>query len=226
MAKANPLRFSNKYQDEETDLLYYGYRYYNASTGRWLGRDPFGYSLNEYCYFETDSLFVDSEVAVNAAGIGGALGTTRCGLSKPVGSPMEVKINDTTCAKPCVEKHEDTHVQDQKSCCDKARAAYQAKGANKAKVAEDWNKYLKEGEDYFECRAYKAGVAHCDDLYKKKGCQECYDDWKKGKELTKAQKKLWPCCVEIDNYSRSQGYQRDEYCKSKSASTEPTCPFK
>ncbi len=36
----NPFRFSTKYQDDETDLLYYGYRYYNASTGRWLSRDP------------------------------------------------------------------------------------------------------------------------------------------------------------------------------------------
>jgi len=40
MAKANPFRFSTKYQDDETDLLYYGYRYYNASTGRWTSRDP------------------------------------------------------------------------------------------------------------------------------------------------------------------------------------------
>ncbi len=42
MAKANPFRFSSKYQDDETDLLYYGYRYYNTSTGRWLNRDPIG----------------------------------------------------------------------------------------------------------------------------------------------------------------------------------------
>jgi len=42
MAKANPFRFSTKYQDDETDLLYYGYRYYFASTGRWLSRDPAG----------------------------------------------------------------------------------------------------------------------------------------------------------------------------------------
>lgn len=40
MAKVNPIRWSTKYQDEETDLLYYGYRYYSASTGRWLSRDP------------------------------------------------------------------------------------------------------------------------------------------------------------------------------------------
>ena len=40
MAKVNPFRFSTKYQDDETDFLYYGYRYYNPSTGRWLSRDP------------------------------------------------------------------------------------------------------------------------------------------------------------------------------------------
>jgi RHS repeat-associated protein len=40
MAKLNPLRFSTKYDDDETDFLYYGYRYYNPSTGRWLSRDP------------------------------------------------------------------------------------------------------------------------------------------------------------------------------------------
>ncbi|MBP7825197.1 MAG: RHS repeat-associated core domain-containing protein [Verrucomicrobia bacterium] len=40
MAKANPFRFSTKYQDDETDLLYSGYRYYDPSTGRWLSRDP------------------------------------------------------------------------------------------------------------------------------------------------------------------------------------------
>jgi RHS repeat-associated protein len=40
MAKDNPFRFSTKYQNDETDLLYYGYRYYQPSTGRWLSRDP------------------------------------------------------------------------------------------------------------------------------------------------------------------------------------------
>ena len=41
-AKANPFRFSSKYQDDESDLLYYGYRFYNQSQGRWLSRDPSG----------------------------------------------------------------------------------------------------------------------------------------------------------------------------------------
>ena len=39
-AKLNPFRFSTKFYDDETDLVYYDYRYYNPSTGRWLSRDP------------------------------------------------------------------------------------------------------------------------------------------------------------------------------------------
>ncbi len=35
-----PFRFSTKYRDAETGLLYYGYRYYNPATGRWPSRDP------------------------------------------------------------------------------------------------------------------------------------------------------------------------------------------
>jgi RHS repeat-associated protein len=40
LCRSNPFRFSTKYQDDETDLLYYGYRYYHPSTGRWVSRDP------------------------------------------------------------------------------------------------------------------------------------------------------------------------------------------
>jgi RHS repeat-associated protein len=42
MAKINHFRFSTKYQDDETSLLYYGYRYYQPTTGRWPSRDPIG----------------------------------------------------------------------------------------------------------------------------------------------------------------------------------------
>ncbi|MDD2600934.1 MAG: RHS repeat-associated core domain-containing protein [Kiritimatiellae bacterium] len=35
-------RFSSKYLDAETGLYYYGYRYYDPVTGRWLNRDPKG----------------------------------------------------------------------------------------------------------------------------------------------------------------------------------------
>jgi len=40
LSKLNPIRFSTKYTDNESGFLYYGYRYYNPSTGRWLNRDP------------------------------------------------------------------------------------------------------------------------------------------------------------------------------------------
>jgi RHS repeat-associated protein len=36
----NRIRFSSKYYDEEPVLSYYGYRYYNSTTGRWLTSDP------------------------------------------------------------------------------------------------------------------------------------------------------------------------------------------
>jgi RHS repeat-associated protein len=45
----SPFGFSTKYEDEETGLLYYGYRYYDPKTGRWPSRDPIeeegGYNL-------------------------------------------------------------------------------------------------------------------------------------------------------------------------------------
>lgn len=37
---ATPIRFSTKYQDDETGLIYYAFRYYNSDTGRWINRDP------------------------------------------------------------------------------------------------------------------------------------------------------------------------------------------
>ncbi|HTB81964.1 MAG TPA: RHS repeat-associated core domain-containing protein [Opitutaceae bacterium] len=39
-AKENPFRFSTKYQDVETGLLYYGNRYYSSSLGRFINQDP------------------------------------------------------------------------------------------------------------------------------------------------------------------------------------------
>jgi RHS repeat-associated protein len=40
MAKVNPFMFSTKFYDWESGLYYYGARYYNPLTGRWIGRDP------------------------------------------------------------------------------------------------------------------------------------------------------------------------------------------
>lgn len=52
MALVNPFRFSTKWQDEETGFLYYGYRYYDPTAGRWASRDPIeengGLNLNGF----------------------------------------------------------------------------------------------------------------------------------------------------------------------------------
>jgi RHS repeat-associated protein len=45
MAIANPVRWSTKFRDEESGLVYYGYRYYSPATGRWASRDPFIHSV-------------------------------------------------------------------------------------------------------------------------------------------------------------------------------------
>jgi RHS repeat-associated protein len=39
-AKKNSFRFSTKYTDDETGLVYYGRRYYDSHNGRFVGRDP------------------------------------------------------------------------------------------------------------------------------------------------------------------------------------------
>ncbi|NLH73923.1 MAG: RHS repeat-associated core domain-containing protein [Verrucomicrobia bacterium] len=53
ISKLNPLRFSTKYTDDESGFLYYGYRFYNPSTGRWLSRDPIGELGAVVMMFET-----------------------------------------------------------------------------------------------------------------------------------------------------------------------------
>ncbi|UDQ96754.1 RHS repeat-associated core domain-containing protein [Lentisphaerota bacterium WC36G] len=52
----NPFKFSSEYAEKETGLVYYNYRYYNPTTGKWLSRDPIqefgGYNL--YGFIDND----------------------------------------------------------------------------------------------------------------------------------------------------------------------------
>lgn len=54
----NPFQFSTKYLDNETGLYYYGFRYYNPETGRWLNRDPIEErgGINLYAFCSNDSV--------------------------------------------------------------------------------------------------------------------------------------------------------------------------
>jgi len=40
-----PFRFTSKELDEETGLYYYGARYYEPATSRWMSADPAGFGL-------------------------------------------------------------------------------------------------------------------------------------------------------------------------------------
>jgi len=51
LADVNPFRFSTKYTDSETGLLYYGYRQYMPETGRWVNRDPIGEKGGRNLYY-------------------------------------------------------------------------------------------------------------------------------------------------------------------------------
>ena len=57
-AEANLFRYSSKYYDHETGLLYYGYRYYAPIIGRWTSRDPAEEdgSLNLYAFVNNDAI--------------------------------------------------------------------------------------------------------------------------------------------------------------------------
>jgi RHS repeat-associated protein len=48
-----PFRFSSKYYDSETGLLYFGYRFFDSRTAKWLSVDPLGeqggLNLTAYC---------------------------------------------------------------------------------------------------------------------------------------------------------------------------------
>ncbi|NCC60832.1 MAG: RHS repeat-associated core domain-containing protein [Verrucomicrobiae bacterium] len=71
MAKVNPFQFSTKYTDSETDLVYYGYRYYSPALGRWLSRDPIEErgGLNLYAFVNNDPVNRWDKLGLQGMGI-------------------------------------------------------------------------------------------------------------------------------------------------------------
>ncbi|AGN81471.1 hypothetical protein L483_06930 [Pseudomonas putida H8234] len=74
----SPLRFQGQYYDIETKLHYNRYRYYEPSTGRFIGKDPIGMDggLNHYTYAPNPVEWIDP------------LGLAK---SKPSGTPKQAQ---------------------------------------------------------------------------------------------------------------------------------------
>ena len=62
-----PFQFSTKYLDNETELSYYGYRYYSPILGRWINRDPIGEKggINLYVFLANKSTYTIDYLGYN-----------------------------------------------------------------------------------------------------------------------------------------------------------------
>jgi RHS repeat-associated protein len=102
LASINPFLFSTKFYDWETGLYYYGYRYYDPSTGRWLNRDPQtesgGLNLYEFAgndpidgidLLGQDSFTIVGKSFINGFGDSGDLGW-RFGAPVPAPPPFNL----------------------------------------------------------------------------------------------------------------------------------------
>lgn len=88
-----PLQWSTRYTDAETDLTYYGFRFYDCRLGRWIGRDPIEEedTVNLYAYVRNgplsllDRLGKSTGSAADAdAGMSGATAAEGGGASQAI----------------------------------------------------------------------------------------------------------------------------------------------
>ena len=78
-AENNAVRFSSKYTDTESGLLYYGYRYLDPSTGRWPSRDPIR-DITSTLVSDLGSLFLGRDHATAAPSLDSACAGGLAGL--------------------------------------------------------------------------------------------------------------------------------------------------
>ena len=190
---------------------YYGYRYYLPEVGRWVsGELDDEEVLNPYLFSLSDvDVLVDADAVILSTG----LGSTECDLTKPPDSPMQKKNKDKACSKACTQEHEDQHEADLKPCCKKARAAYQAKGANKKKLAKAWKAYEKAARPWTECNAYKVSLKCAD---------KALNDWDCDCPPSVA---VLQDCNCMRTYKLSTKSQITKFCGQKGAGNAPACPF-
>ena len=183
MARVNPFRFSTKYQDDETDLLYYGYRYYNPSTGRWLSTDPIAERGGVSLYVLLGNAPIDKidalgEKCVNPCaqfnrpeGIAGAVICCEGDMYLCVWGPFPgiTDAKASAIVEKCLLNHEDVHAYDVKAC-DKCR---------KDIYRPDWKR--RHIQPSSECRAwteeYNCLISSIKDCGTDKSCRLQIMNW-------------------------------------------------
>lgn len=98
-AASNPFRFSTKFTDDETGLVYYGARYYSPSLGRFVNRDPieeagglnlYGFcgndGVNGYDYLGMVDPIVMEPFIVTGTKIGAAFGPVGAAIGGAIGA--------------------------------------------------------------------------------------------------------------------------------------------
>jgi len=101
MATSNSYRFSTKSADDETGLVYYGYRYYNPAMGRWVNRDPMGENggmnvmafVENDCENKIDPLGLRNTYRGDIDGGGGGGGIGGITITPQIGGGPQIKIN-------------------------------------------------------------------------------------------------------------------------------------
>ena len=90
IASENPFQAATKYRDSETGLYYYGYRYYNPGTGRWLSRDPIGEEggVNRYGFCANSTLDYTDRDGMDF-GVWTGAGASYRNWTPPSGKPLD-----------------------------------------------------------------------------------------------------------------------------------------
>jgi RHS repeat-associated protein len=109
LAFKNQFRFSTKFADDESGLIYYGYRYFNPSSGKWISRDPLeekgGINLLVFCLnhpinrIDTDGRDGDEISLMSSMGTAAAIsGFSGAAISGSIGIFKKEFLNSGTWA--------------------------------------------------------------------------------------------------------------------------------
>jgi len=158
-------QFSTKYQDDETGLLYYGYRFYNSELGRWINRDPIeeigGWNLQAFVLNNpVNDYDIDGRISpiILAAAIFAVKGfwVTHCSLyslekAEDFNPPRDSHQHKKHCFVGCMNTRcnaFDPYPTVAGQVYHEARIAYQAHGLNLSRY--NWDEILKDTKATFD----------------------------------------------------------------------------